>query len=145
MILPDVNVLVYSFVTSESRHATYHAWLTATVNGSEPLALSDTTVSGFVRIVTNRRIYERPATTAAAAAFVDELAGAPSARWIGATAATWREFRSIVAGDAQVRANLVPDAWLASLAISHRARLATADRGMARYPHLDWFDPADTG
>ena len=28
-----------------------------------------------------------------------------------------------------------------ALAISNGARLATADRGMARYPGLDWFDP----
>jgi predicted nucleic acid-binding protein len=35
-----------------------------------------------------------------------------------------------------------PDAYLASLALTHRCRLATADRGFARFPGLDWFDPA---
>jgi predicted nucleic acid-binding protein len=36
----------------------------------------------------------------------------------------------------------VPDAYLAALAISHGCRLATADRGFARFPGLDHFDPA---
>jgi hypothetical protein len=36
----------------------------------------------------------------------------------------------------------VPDALLAALAIANRCRLATADRGVARFPALDWFDPA---
>ncbi len=37
---------------------------------------------------------------------------------------------------------LVPDAFLASLAVAHGCRLATADRGFARFPGLTWFDPA---
>lgn len=141
MILPDVNVLVYAFQASEPAHAPYRAWLTDAVNGVEPLALTDATATGFLRIVTNRRIYARPATTSAATAFVDAIAQAPSARWIGATAATWARFAEIVADDPQVRANLVPDAWIAALAMSHGARVASADRGLARYRGLDWFDP----
>jgi predicted nucleic acid-binding protein len=42
-----------------------------------------------------------------------------------------------------VRGPLVPDAWLAALALSHGCRLATADRGFARFDGLDWFVPVD--
>lgn len=41
-----------------------------------------------------------------------------------------------------VRGNLVPDAYLAAVAISHGALLASNDRGFARFPGLRWFDPA---
>lgn len=37
----------------------------------------------------------------------------------------------------------IPDAWLAALALEHRATLVTADRGFARYPGLPWRDRAD--
>lgn len=40
-----------------------------------------------------------------------------------------------------LRANDVPDAALAALAIEHGLRLATSDSGFARFPRLDWFDP----
>jgi uncharacterized protein len=141
MILPDVNVLVFAFQIAEPRHATYHRWLTETANGPESIALCESTITGFLRIVTNRRVYANPASIGGATAFVDALTGAPGTRWIGATVATWNRMVAMTSDDRQIRANLVPDAWLAALAISHGARLATADRGMARYPGLDWFDP----
>ena len=56
-------------------------------------------------------------------------------------AASWRVFYDLAANDPQIRANLVPDAWLAALAISHDARLATTDRGFARFPGLELVDP----
>lgn len=42
-----------------------------------------------------------------------------------------------------LRASLVPDAYLAALAIEERAELVTFDRGFARYPGLRWRSPAD--
>lgn len=59
------------------------------------------------------------------------------------TAATWERFRVIAERDPQVRGPLVPDAWLAALALSHGCELATADRGFARFEGLAWFVPAD--
>lgn len=44
-----------------------------------------------------------------------------------------------------LRGNAVPDAVLAALAVTRGARLATADRGFARYPGLRWFAPAARG
>jgi len=41
-----------------------------------------------------------------------------------------------------ISGTLVPDAHLAAVALTHGCRLATADRGFARFPGLDWFDPA---
>ena len=54
----------------------------------------------------------------------------------------WATFDAFIDDDAQLRANLVPDAWLAAVAKAHGCRLATADRGFARFAVLDWFDPA---
>jgi predicted nucleic acid-binding protein len=43
--------------------------------------------------------------------------------------------------DAAVRGNLVSDAHIAALRLTNGARLATCDRGFARFPGLKWFDP----
>jgi predicted nucleic acid-binding protein len=37
-----------------------------------------------------------------------------------------------------LRGNLVPDAYLAALALEQRAELVTFDRGFGRYPRLRW-------
>jgi predicted nucleic acid-binding protein len=40
-----------------------------------------------------------------------------------------------------LRANDVPDAHLAALAISHGLILCSADAGFARFPGLRWINP----
>jgi toxin-antitoxin system PIN domain toxin len=141
MILPDVNVLVYAFLAAEPRHATYRSWLDHALNSGDQIAITDPAALGFVRVVTNARIYSVPATTSDATAFVNAILSAPSTRWLTAGDAAWRRFDAIVDADRQVRGSLVPDAWLAALALANGCRLATADRGFARFEGLDWFDP----
>ena len=42
------------------------------------------------------------------------------------------------AGTCSCEANLVPDAYLAALALEQGAELITFDRGFGRYPRLRW-------
>lgn len=142
MILPDVNVLVYAYRREAEGHDAYAAWLNAMVAGQDELALVDHCLTGFLRIVTNPRILTDPAPASDAFRFVDGLRVARRGRTVAATTATWDVLAKNVSQDRGIRGNLVPDAYLAALAISHGCRLATADRGFARYPGLDFFDPA---
>lgn len=141
MIVADVNVLVYAFHADEPSHMRYRSWLESTLDGGDAFGLVDVSLIGFMRVVTNPRIYADPAPTPAAAAFVAALVGADGARWVAPNRATWDVFHALVAEDRQVRGVLIPDAWLAAIAISQGCRLATADRGFARFDELDWFDP----
>jgi len=143
LILPDVNVLVYAFRREAVDHDRYTSWLSAELIRSE-LALVETVLLGMIRIVTSPRIMADPAPTPVALRFVDALLAAPRARQLTPTAATWERLRAIATRDGQVRGPLVPDAWLAALALSHGCRLATADRGFARFEGLDWFVPVET-
>jgi toxin-antitoxin system PIN domain toxin len=142
VILTDVNVLVYAFRREAQRHEAYAEWLGAVVGGADELALHEVPLAGFVRIVTNSRIFARPAPSEAALAFVDRLVTAPRARWLGPSATAWSRFATLLREDGGVRGNLVPDALLAALAQAHGCRLATSDRGFARFPDLELFDPA---
>jgi len=142
VILPDVNVLVYAFRRTAPEHERYAAWLTEVIEGSEEVALYDHSLAGVLRIVTNSRIQGLPAPMADAAEFVRAVRAARRRRWIGSGPATWAAFDRLVAGDPGIVGRVVPDAMLASVAIAHGCRLATADRGFARFPGLDWFDPA---
>jgi toxin-antitoxin system PIN domain toxin len=144
VILPDVNTLVYAFRREAPGHEAYAAWLAAVVGGSDELALHELPLAGFIRIVTNPRVFAKPAPAEVAVAFLDRLVAAPRARWLGSSATTWSRFASSLREDRGLRGNLVPDALLAALAQAHGCRLATADRGFARFPGLAWFDPAGT-
>ena len=140
LILPDVNVLVYVADDTAREHAVYSAWLEA-VRARDTLALPDPVLLGFIRVVTDPRILGHPVSATDALAFVEELRTGPRTIVIGPTESTWAQMHRLTAVDRRIRGQRIPDAWLAALAISHGARLATADRDFARYEGLDWFDP----
>lgn len=141
IVLPDVNVLVYAFRREHPLHAEYAAWLADLVGGADEVGLTEGTLAGFLRIVTNARIYADPAPTADALAFVGAVRRSARSRWVSVTETVWTTFVVLAGADWHVRANLIPDAWLAALALAHGCRLATADRGFARFDGLEWFDP----
>ncbi len=142
MICPDVNVLVYAYRGEFDEHETFRNWLDSALDGAEPLGLVDAVLTGFLRVVTNRRIFVDPAPTTAALSFIEAVRTAPPARQLRATEAAWRQFAQFAARDSLIAGNLVPDAWIAALAVSAGARVATADAGFARFEGLAWFNPA---
>jgi len=142
VIVPDVNVLVYAHRQDAADHECYAEWLAGVLAGDDELGLVEAALTGFLRIVTHPRIFAEPATSGEALAFVTALRGGRQVHALAATDATWQHFADIAAVDRQVRGALVPDAWLAAMARSHGGRLATADRGFARFAGLRWFDPA---
>ncbi len=70
MLLPDVSVLVYAHRLESPDRARYSSWLRALAAGPEPFALSELGASGFVRIVTNPKIWDEPTSTEDALEFV---------------------------------------------------------------------------
>ena len=131
MILTDVNVLVYAFRVEAEQHQVYADWLTGLINGADEFALHDPVLSGFLRVVTNPRVFDEPAPASAALEFVSALRDAPRARWIPSGHQAWKVLGRFVDSDKAIRGNLIPDAHLAATAVAHGCRLATSDRGFA--------------
>lgn len=144
MIVPDVNVLVHAFKREAEHHDRYAAWLQERVNSDEDLGLLDSVLTGVARVVTHPRVFAMPAPMVDALAFVDALRRAPRARSLAVTDASWARLGLLAASDRHLRGNLVPDAVLAAVALSHGGTVATADRGFARFAGLRWIDPAAT-
>lgn len=142
MILPDVNVLVYAFHADSVDHATYARWLADVIDGPEELLLPDAVLVGCLRIVTDPRIFSAPATPRAAMDFVEALRRRRRSRGVDDHGSVWSVLIGLIEGDRQLGGRLVPDAYLAAVALSHRARIATRDRGFGRFPELRSFDPA---
>jgi uncharacterized protein len=142
VILSDVNVLVYAFDESSPDHAGYSAWLQALVSSEQAYAMSELVLSAFLRIVTNPRIFSRPASMHNALAFTELLREQPTCVRLEPGARHWGIFARLCR-EVGVKGDLVPDAYLAALAIESGAELATADRGFARFSDLRWRHPLD--
>ena len=142
MILPDVNVLLHAFRSDLAHHPRYGAWLDQ-ASAVEQLLLPDAVLSGFLRVGTIPRVWSPPAPISAMLDFVIALRARPGVQRVENGQALWRQLEQLTRTDPDIRGNVVPDAYLAAAALTHNARLATRDRGFARFPGLRWFDPAD--
>ncbi len=144
MQLADVNVLVYAFREDAPGHAVYKAWLDALVGSGEAYGVADAVLSGFLRIVTHPRVFHPPTPPGPALAFVDAFRHHPNAVLVTPRVRHWDIFTRLCR-DADVRGNLVPDAWLAALAIESGCEFITSDRDYARFPTLRWRHPLRAG
>lgn len=136
----DVNVLVYAHRADVHEHAEYRLLLERLANDDEPLGLPDVVLSGFARVITNRRIFTEPTSPDEAWEAVESLLAAPAAIPLRAGERHWAIFRQ-VAGDIDARGNDIADAFLAAYALENNATWLSADRGFARFPRLRWCHP----
>lgn len=140
MILIDANLLIYAHVKNLPQHVAAKGWLDKCLNASAPVGLPWPSLLGFLRIVTNPRIFERPESIKDAWKQVKEWLECPSA-WIPRPAERHVEILEGLIVDLNITANLVPDAHLAALAIEHGLILCSADGDFGRFPDLKWQNP----
>src|SRR2546421_9823279 len=110
MLVVDVNVLVNAYREDAEDHDKYEAWLTEVINGDEPYGFSDLVLSGFLRVVTNPRIYDDPSPTADALVFIDQIRNSPNAVHVAPGDRHWQIFEALCRRPG-IRGNLVPDAY----------------------------------
>ena len=139
MLMPDVNVLVYAHRQDEAWHEPYAAWLKRLVDGPEPFALSVLVAVGFVRIVTNQRIYADPTPLPVALAAIEQMGGHPRCR-LAVPGATHLEQVVRLCRAVAATGKLVADAQHAALAMGEGSTWVSRDGDFARFePHgLRW-------
>lgn len=140
MILVDANLLVYARVASLPQHTRAKAWLDARFNGTASVGLPWPSLLSFVRLVTNPRIFTKPEQIAAAWEQVQAWLDCPCA-WVPLPTERHREVLGSLLTSTVTRANLIPDAHLAALAIEHGLKLCSSDGDFARFPGLRWENP----
>ena len=140
MILVDANLLVYAHVASFPQHARAHEWLDERINAAAPVGLPWPSLLAFVRIVSNPRIFPRPASVAAAWRQTESWLATESV-WIPLPTERHQRILAPLMQGAEGRANLVPDAHLAALAIEHGLVLCSTDGDFARFDGLEWQNP----
>lgn len=141
MLIPDVNVLVNAFRSDAEHHVACHSWLQRTVSGPSQFGLASNALSGFLRVVTHPKVFVQPSPLPEAMAYCDFLLELEHSVVLQPGARHWAIFRDLC-DQADARGNLIPDAWLAALAVEHGGQWVTLDRDFARFPGLNWSVPA---
>ena len=140
MILVDVNILVYAWDRGNPQHEAALRWLDGKLSESARVALPWECLLGFMRVVTNPRIYQRPAPVTAAWAQVEHWLTAGNT-WVPVPGNRHQEILGRLLARLGGGAKLIPDAHLAALAMEHGLELCSADGDFARFEGLRWANP----
>lgn len=140
MLMPDVNVLVYAHRGHLHQHAAAAGWLRDLATAPRAFALSELVVAGFVRVVTNPRIFSSPSMIDEALSFLDELIARPTARLVRPGPRHLGIFTSLCR-EHRATGGLVADAYHAALAIEHGCTWVSYDTDFARFTALEWRTP----
>ena len=141
MKLFDVNVLVYAHRSdSIAEHSLYAAWLTALASSPAKYGVSEAVLAGFVRVVTNPRIFREPTPIATALNFCVQIRTRSNAVVLRPGPRNWEIFESLCY-QTKASGKLTADAWHAALAIEYGCQWNSTDSDFARFPGLEWKHP----
>lgn len=140
MILLDVNVVLAAHRADHPEHQTVRTWFEALLGSRQQFAVPDEVWASFVRIATNRRIFAVPTPVPDAFAFLRSVRAQPAHSVLRSGPRRLELFEQLCI-EGQASGDLVPDAFLAALAIENGCALASSDRDFARFSDLDWQRP----
>jgi toxin-antitoxin system PIN domain toxin len=140
VIVLDVNVLLAAYREDHVHHGIVAPWLSSAADAGETFLAPDLVWIGFLRLVTNSQVFPVPAAPGQALAFVTASLASDSFVTV-ASPTDWSQFAR-TALEADARANLIPDAYIASIALAHGAPVATLDRDFRRFTGLRIIEPS---
>jgi toxin-antitoxin system PIN domain toxin len=140
MILVDVNLLVYAHDESSKLHPQARLWWETQLNGSQLIGLSWVGVLGFIRLLTNRRIFQNPFSPPEILEIVRTWLEQPHVKIIHPSEQHFSRLAQLIE-QVGTAGNLTTDAHLAALAIERGLILHTTDADFARFPGLKWKNP----
>lgn len=139
----DANVLLYASDETSAYHSRARDFLEQVAGGDELVYLFWPTVMAYLRIATHPVVFEKPLPPADAVANIDRLLALPHVQTVGEQDRFWHSYRRL-AGEADARGNLVPDAHLVALMVENGVRtIWTHDRDYRRFDGIETRDPFD--
>lgn len=137
----DANVLLYASDETSTYHAQARAFLEQVASSDDLVYLFWPTVMAYLRIATHPAIFERPLRPVDAVTNVERLLALTHVQTVGEHDRFWASYLR-VAGEADARGNLVPDAHVVALMVENGIRtIWTHDRDYRRFPGIETRDP----
>lgn len=140
MIIPDVNLLIYAYNTDAPCHSTAKQWWGGLMNGTEDVGISWVVAMGFLRLMTNSKVLERPLASPEALSHIRSWLERPQTQVI-TPGPRHLDILEDFAKNKLLSSSLTSDAHLAALAIELRAELHSNDSDFSRFPGLRCRDP----
>ena len=130
---PDINVLVAASRADHPHHTIAREWLEEAIEACESgssIEVLPMVAAGFLRLVTNSRVFPDPSPIKEALAFLDSLLAVPGVE-MPESAREWPTLRRLCL-DGKLAGNAIPDAWIAAAVKIMNGRLVTFDRDFTK-------------
>lgn len=137
MILSDTNLLLFAFRAEFPEHDRTRRWINERKGAGDVFVLHPLAFGAFLRLATRQLGPLPPAPTDVAIRFLMDLDAARIPE-----APDHEKVLARLCSVHGIQGDGIVDAWLAAFAITHGMRLASHDKGFARFaPELEWLDP----
>ena len=140
MKLLDLNLLIYAINDDTAHHNAAKSWLETQFNGTESIGIPWIVILGFLRIMTNRKIFSTPLSEETAIELIDAWLQHPLITIPEPGANHWSLVKELIL-ETGIAGNLTSDIHLAVIAIEHGAKLYTLDADFSRFRGLRWEKP----
>jgi toxin-antitoxin system PIN domain toxin len=130
---PDINVLVAASRSDHPNHSVAREWLEEAIEacaGGGSIEVLPMVAAGFLRLVTNVRVFPDPSPIKEAVAFIDALLAVPGVE-MPESGREWPTLRRLCL-DGTLCGNAIADAWIAAAVKVVNGRLVTLDRGFTQ-------------
>jgi len=141
LFLPDANVLIHALRKDAAEHVPCRQWLIHTAGLGDAIGLCELVETALLRIPTLPKLQLVPMAEALGF-WRDDLWSYPGIRRLAAGTRHLGIFADLITAH-ELSGNDINDAWLAALAIEHRATLVSTNQGFARFPGLSWISPVN--
>ena len=133
---PDTNILVAAFRADHVHHRVAITWLNAAITACSTGASIEVlpmVAAGFLRLVTNKKIFPDPAPIKMAIAFIDALLAISGVEMVQ-IGSEWPVLRRLCQ-EGKLHGNDIPDAWIAAAVKTTHGHLVTFDRDFSKLLH----------
>jgi len=142
VLLLDVNVVLAAHREDHAHHRSVRAWIDSMLAGRRQFTVPVLVWASFLRLATNRRIFEVPTPRTDAFAFIDAMIAQPG-HLLVAPGPRHLDLLRALCDEADALGDLVPDAVIAAVAAEHSCEIVTLDRDFARFQSVQHRRPAD--
>lgn len=133
-MIPDVNLIVAASREDHVHYEPASAWLNRSVaacGADNSIEILPMVAAGFLRLVTNARVFVEPTPIGQALEFVEALLRIPGVA-MPDTGSEWPALRDLCRTH-RLTGNDIPDAWIAATVMTLRGHLVTFDAGFSRW------------
>ncbi len=143
MIIPDANLLLYAYNSSSKYHNQAKKWWETCLSGNEPVGLVNPVIFAFTRIATSYRVFSKPMSIPEVFSHINSWISRSVTQVLEPGSSYYSDVQDLLIQAGSAGGNLVTDAQIAALALSHKAIVHTADYDFKRFPPIKSYYPLE--